>query len=338
MERYWGADWAAFTRDHRPWVQRHLSGGEVLYRLPQRITEWLARPLSHGRPILSPEDQRAEAAFDEVCNRHWAEGVYRGQMVAYPYLRPPVPPPPQELFRSRGLSDEQIAQIDSGFKRCHELQIRNKGYIGRLIADPTFLACRDALRDSWKALPDADRPALPLRRAVDGLLGEGAMPASLARTEFQDRLESFLDRYGLLALTTWELPEPAGPLLDGEPKPQSLLAGRSVQIALPAHFLLLGTDDLQGQVNEVQRRHILAAGLDPSCVGPRSAESYGHLFEIDHFCRVANGRYGRPPRPKGFVGRLHDALAQFLDVGADHFRKLYRDLKDHLRGNRRSPR
>lgn len=215
-------------------------------------------------------------------------------------------------------------------RRATSLGINNSA--PRLVTDSTFLAAREALRATWQALPEAERPCFPLRRAIRGLRLQGAMRASPARTDFQVCLEAFLDRYGLLNMATWELPDPAAPLLDGLPKAPHLLAGRPVQIAVPAHFRLLGTDDLHGLVQDLQRRQTQAAGLDPSCVGPRSVETYARLFEIDHYRGIADGRYGHSPRPKGYVNRLHEALATYLDISLDHFRMLHRALTGFLRG------
>jgi hypothetical protein len=335
MIYHWQHEWRDFCRQHRSWLERHAPDGEVIYRLPTSIVAALAGPLLHGRPILSPADQHAEEAFDAVCGRFNAEGVYRGQPVVYAHLRPPVPPPTQEQYLACGIDGDVIGMVTAGVQRCHELQARNKGYIGRLVTDPTFRSARDALRASWQQQPQAERPGFPLRRAITGVPIYEAVPASPAQTDLQDQLAAFLDRYGLLGMATWELPDPAGPLLDGfiwGRQAPHLLAGRSVQIAVPAHFYFPGSDDLHGLVQDLQRQQTQAAGLDPSCIGPRSAESYAHLLEIDHFQRVADQRYGQRPRAKGYVNRLRDALADYLGIGLEHFRTLHRALTGYLRG------
>jgi hypothetical protein len=123
----------------------------------------------------------------------------------------------------------------------------------------------------------------------------------------------------------------SGPLEAG-PLPPHLLVGRSVQIAVPAHFRIQGSDNLLGMVQDQQRQQTQAAGLDPSCVGPRSSEFYANLFAIDHFRRVVDQRYGKAPRPKGYVKCLQEALADYLGIGMDHFRTLNRKLTGFLRG------
>jgi hypothetical protein len=329
---FWEPEWAAFRHAHQSWLDRHGTCSEVLYRLPQSVSAVLAQPLAYGRPILSLADQNAERDFDALCGRHYAEGVYHDSGVQYRHLRPPAPSPSPEYYRFCGFSAQDIAQAETGLNRCREIQTRSQGYIGRLVTDLTFRETRDELRLAWLALPDAERPRFPLQRAIVGVRPEGISPASPTLAEFQFRFEAFLDRYGLLSMATWELPDPAGPLLDGLPRPPHLLAGRPVQIAVPAHFHLQGTDNLQGVVQQRQRQQTQAAGINPSCIGPRSAERYAHLFAIDHFRRVTDGRYGRPPRPKGYVSRLNDALAEYLGIGTDHFRTLQRTITGLLRG------
>jgi hypothetical protein len=328
----WKSEWASFREQHECWLERYAPGADVLYRLPDAITTTLVRPLEHGRPILSDADCSAERAFDALCSKFNAEGVYRNQHVPYSYLKPPVPALSLEEFCSNGFAAEHYPRIQAGFKHLNELSARLKGYIGRLLADPTFRASAQELRRAWQDLPDAERPGLPVRRAMEAPWSEDAKSAGRALTDFQGCFEAFLDRYGLLGMATWDLPDPAGPLLDGLPKAPHLLAGRSVLLALPAHFHVQGADDLTQMVRKLQHQQIQHAGLDPSCVGPRAAESYGRMLEIDHFSRVAGSRYGQSPRPKGFVARLHEALADCLGIGLEHFRTLHRALARFLRG------
>jgi hypothetical protein len=103
-------------------------------------------------------------------------------------------------------------------------------------------------------------------------------------------------------------------------------------IALPAHFPLMDKDELPALIRGQQREHVQEAGLDPTCVGPRSAETYAQLFEIDHFERVVLGRYGGRPRPKGFVAQLGQALMARLDIGQDHLLSLRKALAAFKRG------
>ena len=151
-------------------------------------------------------------------------------------------------------------------------------------------------------------------------------PTSQAVNHFQALLDAFCERYSLQSMATWELPEPVGPLLAGGPWPAHILQPRQVVIALPSHFPLMDKDELLEMIRDQQQMHVRKAGLDPTCIGPRAAETYAHLFAIDHYERVVIGRYGRRPRPKGFISQLNEGLMAHLDIGFDHFRSLRKAL------------
>lgn len=247
MTNDWMPAWAEFRRQHKPWLERHASSDiNVLYRLPEAIIGILAQPLRYGRSILSKAAIDAEREFDKLCGQHDAEGVYHSQCVVYRHLRPLAPRRADEQYASWGYSDHDIAKIQEGLAHSRELQQRSRGYLGRLVTDPTFLTARERLREIWQMLPEEVRPGFPLRRFIAGLRLENAVLGTPALSDFQVGLEAFLDRYGLLSMVTWELPDPAGPLLDGHPKLPHLLAGRPVQVAVPAHFHFPDTDDLTG--------------------------------------------------------------------------------------------
>jgi hypothetical protein len=257
-----------------------------------------------------------------------AVGVFADLPITCPYLAPAVPAPPPECLEALGWQGQADA-LHEGIRRAQDIAERVKGYAGRLVTDPLFRRQRDELRRRWLSVAAHQLPGLPLSRAMP------CVPAGAAAAAFQTAFDDFCDRYGLLGMTTWDLPDPAGPLLDGLAKAPHLLAGRPVLLALPAHFSLLQRDDLHGLVEDLQGRHLRDAGLDPGCKGPRSVESYGQLLVIEHYQRVVLDRYGGRPRPKGLIRRLHEILAAYLDLGPEHFRTLHRQLTRLLRATPR---
>jgi hypothetical protein len=330
--KIWGPQWTAFRQQHSRWLGRHDKSvsvlhrsTEVLYRLPATIRETLAMGAPHGRPILAPADIAAEKEFDALLVGFFAEGVYQDQPVSYRPLRPPPPLPSERSLKQIGLKTK-TKQVAKATALLDDFQLRNKGYVGRLVTDPSFLRARDALRAVWLALSEYERPCLPLRTTMHfGSVSKGV-------ADFQALLEVFCDRYGLQGMATWELPEPLEPLLSGNTWPPHIINCRKVLIALPSHFQVMDKDELIELIRDLQKTEIQAAGLDPTCVAPRSTESYAHLLEIDHYERVVIGRYGQAPRPKGFMTQLGKALTAHLDIGADHFRSLHNALAAFKRG------
>jgi len=331
--KIWEPQWTAFRQQHSRWLGRHNRSisllnrsTEVLYRLPTTIREILAKGTLHGRRILEQDDIDAEKDFDALLLDFYAEGVYQDQPIRYGYLQPPLPLPSAALLQQAGLSRRRKA-VEKVTAKVDDFQLRNKGYIGRLVTDPSFLRARDALRAVWLALSEYERPGLPLPRTP---MRFGSVSKRVA--DFQALLSVFCDRYGLQGMATWELPEPLGPLLSGNNWPPHIINCRKVLIALPSHFQVMDKDELLELIRDLQKTEIHEAGLDPTCVAPRSTESYAHLLEIDHYERVVIGRYGQAPRPKGFMTQLGKAVATHLDISSDHFRSLHKALAAFKRG------
>lgn len=321
---FWDPDWSEFSSKHGEWVQRQnldSSAGDVLYGLPLTIVGHLARPLKFGRPILSPEDVAAETSLAKLCEKHRAIGVFIDRPIAFEPLLPPPPAPFLEELQWFAKRDD-VGASQKALRQTKEIAARLKGYVGVLLTSTGFLLQREQLRQKWHKIPAKIRPGLPLARTM---LDEAA-PKSLGR--FFREFDVFCERFQLTRMVTWDLPEPAGPLLDGTPKPARLLAGRAAQLAIPAHFTIRSKDsrDLRRAIANRQRIASLDAGLKANFSDARTMQTFGKIFEIEHFQRIICARYGAPPRPKGFMNRLNEALASHLQVGAAHFRDLYRRL------------
>jgi hypothetical protein len=322
----WQHRWTAFRHDHAGWLARHEQPGRVLYRLPQAIRDSLSQPLLHGRVLLQPTDVAAEQDFDSFCVGFHAEGMDQNRPVSYPLLQPLPMRLSATVFKKCGLPCNAGGLIE-GTNAADELRLRSKGYIGRLVTDRLFVRGRDELRTAWLALPDAERPAFPLSRTIVSV-----RRSSQAVADFLTRLVDFCDRYGLLRLVSWELPDPVGPLLPASGLPPHILGARGVVIGLPTHFAPANQEELPKRIASAQQDRIRRTGLDPTCLTPRAAETYAHLFEIEHYTQVVEGRYGTPPRPKGFVGRVDEALMGHLSIGQEHLRCLRKSLRAFHRG------
>src|SRR5581483_1588254 len=172
------------------------------YRLPSTLVESLAVPLKYGRPILSKKDVTAERDLDALCTKFQAVGVFAERPVVYPYLAPrPVAPEIDDL-KVVGL-DRSVGEVRKALSRLEDISDRVRAYAARLVMDPTFHRDRDDLRDQWRTVPSHCRPWLPLDRTTIW------RPANASAAAFQVEFDAFCDRYGLLAMTTWELPHPA---------------------------------------------------------------------------------------------------------------------------------
>lgn len=159
MARCWEQVWPTFRQTHGGWLARHAESSEVLYRLPTKIRETLALRRPHGRHALEAADIAAEKDFDALCSDFFAEGLYRGGPVAYCRLQPPPKLLSAKDLEEMGLDFDKKA-MKAVKNKAQDLQLRNKGYIGRLVTDLSFLQARDALRAEWLAVPEDERPVL----------------------------------------------------------------------------------------------------------------------------------------------------------------------------------
>ena len=87
---------------------------------------------------------------------------------------------------------------------------RLKGYVGWLVTDPDFIQERDQLAAQWHALPEQSRPYPIVRSLAVPEYPTGSRQAAESVAAFQDSLNAFLDRWGLMSMLTWDLPAAAG--------------------------------------------------------------------------------------------------------------------------------
>src|SRR5262249_39027962 len=149
------------------------------------IRDKLAMCPRHGRPILEDTGIATVEDFDALCLGFFAEGMYQGRPITYQHLQPPLKLPLADQLKQMGLNFNMEA-MKAATNKAGDLQLRNKGYVGRLMTDLSFLQTRDGLRAAWRSLPERERPAFPLSRTTV-LLGR----TSQAVNHFQALLDAF---------------------------------------------------------------------------------------------------------------------------------------------------
>ena len=234
------ADWAGFSDRHGPWLRRYAAAGPI-HALPEPAIERLARaPRSKIPPLLDPQAEHAERDLLALCRRHRAVGLDDGRPITYPYLdiTPPWPDLDEALMDLAGWTTAIRKQVLGPLPRLDAAHARVKGVAGWLVVDPAFRGETAALAARRADLPADERPDFPLRRAARLATGPiGARAASGPTATFARDFAAFCDRWELIGLATWDLPEPAGPLLpDLAPDHDQVTAGRGLRIALPIHY------------------------------------------------------------------------------------------------------
>jgi hypothetical protein len=322
--RWWRAELDTFLKRHPDWGSR-LAAVEPVYGLPSAAVEAL---VSRRRPLLDPPRAAAERDFNDLLARSVAIGVWQNAPVRYPFLAPRPPRPDPAAFPGLNWTASQVAQIGTLLGRADDYAERLKGYAGWLVTEPQFLAERDRLRSAWQSLAPGQRPAPPLGRLL-----EVPRPGRPLR-EFGRSLGSFLERWGLTEMATWDLPQPQGPLL-----PNLLPPGapadptHGVRISLPAHFPVAGADNLTRAVRQLQAQAAADAGLTAEAAGLPHHQSYARMLEAAHLEHVIRTRIPDPP-PQGLAGAIIAAIAGHLGCGEDAVRKYRKAIARCRRGER----
>jgi hypothetical protein len=331
----------AFAIEHRAWLDRNP--WDPLYCLPDAAIDRLRRPRLGTDAPLDVAAAAAERDLRNLCRRHHAVGFSDGRPIAYPYLSMSRPPTFRETFAGWELSEEQlglIAAYEPSEAVGRSINLRAKGYAGWLLTEPAFLEEVGVLASRRRALPEGERPSFPLQRSgpfLARVLGVQPPPAREAPSGFAADLESFLDRWGLVGMSSWELPEPQGPLVLEAPPPGSPATPRhGLHIVLPIHYALTAEEELLRHIRERQRGMAADLGLDRSMAGLPRYKAYATIFEVAHLESVLMGRFRSSWRRKGFVGLVVEAIAESVGIDVDQVKKCRKAIKASRRGGRKN--
>jgi hypothetical protein len=329
-----GRGWNAFRTRHHAWLTQ-VGTDRPLYCLPEEMITRLAHRSKRYSAILDASSAEIERALTSLCQSSCAVGFWHSRPISYAYLARPADLPEVGCLTELGWTDANIHAARLLVNRADTANLRLKGYAGSLLTEPAFLEEVRRLADKWDTLPHNERPAFPLRRAIGIPEAPRAKRTSSAVMAFVRKLRSFLDRWGLLGMATWDLPEPQGPLIPSILPPGSpALPAHGLHIFLPLHYPLQDDDDLHRQIIREQERLVRELGLNPSLAGLSHHKAYSHIFEVIHLERTVVGRYGQAARPRDFIGQIEEALAVALDVGVDHIKKLRKAIASCRKGQR----
>jgi hypothetical protein len=290
-----------------------------------------ARPAGLSEHLLGSLVIDAERDLARLCRPVRAAGFSGGRFIHYPLLVPPQAASPEAL------PADPWGRLSQAFPRDDTVVERLKGYAGRLVCDPAFLAEAAALESRWRDLPEGTRPVLPLASFICVNDYPALAPTSNPGPKaFEDDFRLFCDRWLLAGMATWDLPVPRGPVFPGsEGGTAEVYPPGMVALAMPFFYPLLGDDALQQEVYARQRAVARRAGLDPALAGLSHHKVYGNLLTVAHLERVILRRYGRGNKC-GLVGAVEDALHRALGVSKDQVKKLRKAVSACRRGKEAS--
>lgn len=310
--------------------------GRPTYFLPEAMIAALAEPDKRWRG-LSPEEVRREGAFSRLCRNQNAVGLWGDQFVRHPFVvTAPTPPDNPSQFQGVGWTAAQVQTALQLVGQVQKVDLRLKGYLGWLATDPGFTRERDEIQQLWSALAVEQRGTLPLQRPLRAAAvpEHDAALASPQAASFFERVEAFFDRWGLVELTTWDLPLPQGPMLPSPlPAGAQALPRHGIHVVLPVHYPLAGNDDLLALLREQQVQQAQVLGLDKSLAGLPHHEAWARMFDVDFLERAILSRFpGRAPL--GLVRALVEAMSQYLNVGEARIDRLRKEIRQCRGGHR----
>lgn len=310
------------------WLRNRQAEYEILVALPR------VRDLAWSDYFsLSDQEMDSECRLSVECAKIGMLGINRHAFVSSNIFQLPSESRGSldPSGNQNGWTDQQMSEAESLLQKLNDVRHRTIGGAGMVAFHPEFRRECNELRGIWESLPEAERPSMPLERPPQfaDTSGGNERPENENRSQLYRQFEDLCEKWGLLAMTSWDLPIARGPNLSGvDPLNPSPPAG-TVSFDIPPHFRLLTTDHMG---KTVQQQHLVESsemGFDD--LG--QWQEYAHLLRIHFLQRVVASRYSARPRPKAQVARLRSLLAAWLYLDEERVKKLQRDLRRKLNGD-----
>jgi hypothetical protein len=356
LQENWPAErstsFGEFLDRRKEWRPRFESDSPV-YCLPENVIQALAsRTPGDGdrhrslRPLISQSEAETELDFLESCQKYsrTTVGVLCYRPVEYPLLAGPQPHGISEATTSTIHWDERLrAEMQHAYeliiKKTSHINHQRLGYAGRLTFDAQYRGDLEALETRWRRLGrppflpflagTTDRPAIPVRSIEQA----GAKPLSVNDSDFYKDVNSFLRKWAIQELVTWDLPLPQGPLEVVSPDVVRNTVGPSATIgAHPSYYDMSSTEFMRDHISDLQRQSARDAGIsiehpvtDTSARGGR-ASLFENAIRTWLIEKTIRSRYGKP---SGLIARITSVFCKMLEVDAGRIqqvRKVYSGL------------
>ena len=351
--RGWQTRWQNFLAHYPNWWKSTPSH-EPVYWLPEFVVMELTRETIKDREhrghtaVITSEEAQAENAFRECCGGFGASvvGVWEGIPVRYELLGPSC---------STHISDEliQLAGWDQSKSKnaldseLGKLQLKTTGdahqrlaYAGKLTIRDEYQKEKLSLYAQWRKLNSqidwpllantADREAVAmLRKEIDT---NRTLPDNAQ--SFLEQATTFMRKWDLYGMATWELPLPQGPLEHLPAGPiRHFLGPNNIVSAYPNPYDIPSSQDVRKEIRDQQRRAAREKGIGADFpltdLAPRAghASMYENVFRLWFIEGAVLQRYrGR----KRLATRLIKAFAEHLNCKIDRINQLRREYKGHL--------
>jgi hypothetical protein len=333
--RRWDRLWSAFQTQHATWTAG-IGAAEPAYTLPDVIIDSLART-----KILTPDEADSEHAFRRMCQDYSGTtvGAWNSQPVDYPPLT--------EVPANFGVSDELIKKLNwAKFVAPAAIQAQLKelqgksaaarhqmiGYAGKITFADQYQHELADLRTAWCGLKVG--PSFPLQAST------GDQPAVAshvfgkahfeklddASSRFIEDATTFMRRWQLCSLVTWDLPFPQGPLENIPLVAARTALGPDGAVSIfPTYYDIPSHADLRGDIREQQRRVakdnsiLMPHPLTDIAARGQSASTSENAFRMWLIETTLRRRY---PARHGIVTKLIRAFVELFKFQEDRAHKI----------------
>jgi hypothetical protein len=291
---------------------------DPLYVLPRPLVAAVCKALPKW---LTREEVKFEHALEDFCQSVGAIGIAEESFVSSNLLSSAM----DSRSATTDVADGDAARcgtsggIEAAMQKMEEMHDLLRPYMGWLMTNRAFLGQRDRIRD--RRLKRGWRQSF-------SLFFDGGKDGAF---------RTFLRKWMLTEMRSWEVPVPQGPNLSGAKWPAAAidLPGR-VNISVPVTIALPSKYPIQETMTDARRlntpRHLRSWQriLDRKA-GGRGLGHFGQLYPLHFYLNVAmQSRYGS--RMAGNMGKLDLAFADFLCLGEDRIKQLRKHAAQRLAG------
>ncbi|MGZ0174587.1 MAG: hypothetical protein ACKVHE_34225 [Planctomycetales bacterium] len=292
--------------------------GDAVYTIPKKLVYAIHSAVPK---LFSPD----ELSFETHLAETGVTGFFLNQPFRYPILSQLASDSPEQTDSS---IDDQIREllvdeareigrnssaVDSYLKevaqRNKTTQLRQAGYVGWLISEPTYRTEMDVFISKWKRTIARNGRFTAVRKS---LLGERTRIHKRSRECWSDSMLLYR-RWGLETCVTWDLPVPLYPGLESRNfYMRSDIEEAGLHVFIPL-YLLRDRDLSVYEIVKTQRCLTDDAHL-ADWLEHRSSnwgyERYAQMLELYVYLELAlRRRYG--DRLRGQAGRLDEAFTRF---------------------------
>jgi len=304
---------------------------DPLYAIPEKLLDAILR---HCRGWIRPYEEGFERDLTALCLKHHWVGTFRGNGVVHFISQVPNSPDFQDpafaCFATPALAKHYFDFALQMSDVVHKLRV---AYLGWLLTSAQFQGEIYQLKERWNAVfseCEYVRYPAPLSRSPE----EGSPHASSTMDRvppgardvtdlFRQDFDSFFDRWKLLRLATWDLPEPAGGNIGGPAEVSRLChVDREPSFQMSSNLQLPARSPLRKALEDAQKANRASHLAEWSAICEQRHQQdlryvrFQHIFYL-HFYRnvVLASRYS--DRFKDHVGELDRAFGEFLGIRPD---------------------